>query len=58
MKAMIVAGQALAIVFIIVVFSTGFPFRLGAFGVVWSIVVIGIFVYNAWLFFIRDRSRW
>jgi hypothetical protein len=58
MKAVIVAGQALAIVFIIVVFSTGFPFRLGAFGVVWSIVVIGIFVYNAWLFFIRDRSRW
>ena len=56
MKAMIVVGFGLGVVFLVV----GLPFarQLGEFGVVWSIGLVLIFGYNVWDLLIRNRHRW
>jgi hypothetical protein len=56
MKAMLLVGVALSIVFLIV--ALPFGRQLGGFGVIWSIALVLIFGYNLWTYFIRNRDRW
>lgn len=56
MKAMIVVGFALSIVFA----AAAIPFgsQLGTFGQIWALLLIAIIGFNAWTYFIRNRDRW
>jgi hypothetical protein len=56
MKAMIVVGFALSIVFAAV--SIPFGSQLGTFGQIWAILLIAIIGVNGWTYFIRNRDRW
>jgi hypothetical protein len=56
MKAGIIAGMGLGIVFLVV--ALPFGSRLGGFGTVWSIALVLIFAFNIWNYFIRNRHRW
>lgn len=56
MKAAILVGMVLSVVFLIV--ALPFGSQLGGFGVAWSIGLVLIFAYNFWTYFIRNRHRW
>jgi hypothetical protein len=56
MKAMIVVGFVLSIVFAAV--AMPFGSQLGSFGQIWAVLLIAIIAFNAWTYFIRNRDRW
>jgi hypothetical protein len=56
MKAMLLVGTGLSVVFLVV--ALPFGRQLGGFGVIWSIGLVLIFGYNLWTYFIRNRDRW
>jgi hypothetical protein len=56
MKAMIVVGFVLSIVFAAV--AIPFGSQLGSFGQIWTVLLIGIIGFNGWTYFIRNRDRW
>jgi hypothetical protein len=56
MKAMIVVGFVLSIVFAAV--AIPFGSQLGSFGQIWAILLIAIIGFNGWTYFIRNRDRW
>jgi hypothetical protein len=56
MKAMLLLGMGLSVLFLVV--ALPFGRQLGGFGVIWSIGLVSIFVYNLWTYFIRNRDRW
>ena len=56
MKLMIVGGFVLSIVFAAV--AIPFGSQLGAFGQIWTVVLIAIIGFNAWTYFVRNRDRW
>ena len=56
MKAMIVVGFVLSIVFAAV--AIPFGSQLGSLGQIWTILLIAIIGFNGWTYFIRNRDRW
>ena len=56
MKAAIIVGMALSVIFLVVMLPFGR--QLGGFGIIWSIGLVFIFAYNLWTYFIRNRRRW
>ena len=56
MKALILIGLALNVVFLVVAVPFGRQF--GGFGIAWSIGLVLILGYNFWTSFIRKRRRW
>jgi hypothetical protein len=56
MKAAIIVGMGLSVVFLVVALSFGR--QLGGFGMLLPIGLLLIFAYNFWTYFIRNRRRW
>jgi hypothetical protein len=56
MKAMIVIGLVLTIVFAVV--TIPFGSQMGPLGPIWAIGLVAIIGYNAWTYLIRNRDRW
>ena len=56
MKALILIGLALNVVFLVVAVPFGRQF--GGFGIAWSIGLVLILGYDFWTHFNRNRRRW
>ena len=56
MKALILTGLALSVVFLVV--AVPFGRQLGGFGTLWSIGLVLILGFNVWQYVIRNRRRW
>jgi len=55
-KVGIILGFIFGIVFFIV--SRAFAAKLDTFGIIWSVALLAILAFNAWTYFIKNRSRW
>jgi hypothetical protein len=56
MKALILSGLALGVVFLVV--AVPFGRELGGFGILWSIGLVLILGFNVWRYLIHNRRRW